>query len=212
MMSENPIKLHDHELVHLKAGEELLIVRPVEPQPTFVEPAQCAHGDGHSGLGWYFANEDYPEGGSLFRQAPHAPGDVLAVQEEWRLEAGDIDDPLRLTYRDGESQLIDPDSVQWETLESLEDAPWRSAKTMPRWAVRCRLTVMRAEAKQVQTLTWINWEVAGIQSDLRTEVVYPAKRWWKKTYAPLGPEYAWKRNPWVWMTTAAEAAGGEGAD
>ena len=131
MQTIHPIQLPNHALEHLRTlqpGEELLVVLPVKPPLTFVEPAICQFGDGHSGVGWYFANEDYPEEGSLFRECPYVPGDVLVMREPVHQSVsynGILKDDGMVEHR------LPITRVECKQARGLTEGEWRAAGFTP---------------------------------------------------------------------------------
>jgi hypothetical protein len=64
----------------LQRGETVEILERMEPQPDFAAQPTWAFGPGHSGVGWYCGETEYPDEGSEFYGNPHAIGDKIAVR------------------------------------------------------------------------------------------------------------------------------------
>jgi hypothetical protein len=127
------------------------------------------------------------------------PGDRLWVRETWAdTGANGICHPSdgQIVYR-----ATDPD---WDEMEGWR---WRPSIHMPRWASRILLDVLAVRVERLQEINDGDIEAEG--TNLRGNIGYEPL-WeemgnhryqfaneWESTYG--GTEYAWGRNPWVWV-------------
>jgi hypothetical protein len=156
--------------------------RVVKPQPEWTEPATVwQHGDGHSGIGWYASNEDYPEEGALHYRCPYGqPGDTLWIKEtffawgrwETRFSAKKGRDEwhfIDMTDECGKSYLYAADGVSdtqafIKRRGGVSPMYWkRPAIFMPRTASRITQEITGVRVERLQDVTEEDAKAEGCQ-------------------------------------------------
>ena len=139
------------------------------------------------------------------------PGDVLWVRETWshaKQPAGDRAVPPR---------LMNP-RYPWDIRYRADDCGpsggrWRPSVHMPKWACRIRLLVTGVRVERVQEISSVGARAEG--ADCRTDLSWDGTTddplfyekghlagfvdGWDSIYAK--GDFAWAKNPWVWVVT-----------
>ena len=227
---ERAINLRDWEARANQAGRLKMLVRPAKPQP--ISPGEGAYFDAYNGgPEWTWWTPDNRQYLSQIIRCPYGkPGDRLRGREAWALVNADedgIDDwvdmgPIpnqlpwpgwQVWHRAGHSWAYDhPDDRGFR---------WRSAITMPRWAVRNWLEITevrcgRARDMSHRDMLFAGWpdhdklcggEPTGTHWDYVTKGDWinaigdgddGCVEWFADQYDADHGEGAWERD-WVWM-------------
>ena len=212
---ERAISLRDWEVRANQAGRLKLLVRPVKPQP--ISPGDGAYFDAYNGgPEWTWWTPDNRQYLSQIIRCPYGkPGDRLRGREAWALVNADedgIDDwvdmgPIpnqlpwpgwQVWHRAGHSWAYDhPDDRGFR---------WRSAITMPRWAVRNWLEITDVRCGRVREMSQDDAIAGGVSPShpsidkVSREFGYPdfSRSMRAQIYEMDYGEGAWERD-WVWM-------------
>ena len=179
-MNEKPLTLRDHEVKKLLSTGDVLIVRPVKPQPWWIE---SPHMEGDKWVGAYSKDTDITNP-TYQARCPYPVGSRWWVRETWCMTgAGCV-----LHKADHKTE-----QPYWATLK------WNAAITMPRWASRITLEVTGLTAERAWEISYVDTVAEGYP-DLNHP--YNARVWhaalWDTINARRG--YPWISNPWVWST------------
>lgn len=172
-------------------------------------------GDGHSGVGWYWWETEYPDDGAWFEKCPYGiTGDRLWVRERFALEySGPGGSRVDARYADGLSKQRDlMDRVQYpvERLDWIrEPAKWKPSIHMPRWASRLTLEITEIRVERVQDISTADCKAEGIQVDEQNHVIRPdddinwggADAEFAALWNETNGKGAWERNDWCWILT-----------
>ena len=171
-MKERPILFGGPQVRAILEGRKTQTRRPVKPQPNMFAQPSWQQGGGHSGVGWYCGEEEYPDEGSCFWKSPFGqPGDRLWVRETHIVEtSGDCGIDTPMPHDDGRPHRVcdDPWSGEWWEqphyratdpepelhYDHLSDPGclWRPSIHMPRWASRITPEVKRVWIERVQEI------------------------------------------------------------
>lgn len=155
-MKETPIVLTALEASLIDRGLKTQLRRTIEPAPICV-----------NGVDW---PQEATELSKVTRSpfdlkdmvCPYgAPGDLLWVQEPWRLSHG-ITGPQEEQERERfylADYAEDPGRLKYY---EKDKGPWRKARTMPRWAARLLLRVEAIRAERLSTISEIDARAEGI--------------------------------------------------
>lgn len=184
--------------------------RIVKPQPEFAALPRWVYGDGHSGVGWYCCESEYPDEGSAFYCCPYGKlGERLWVRETWR------------PSQTGKGSI----TPAWHKADGI-DGPstrWKPSIFMPRWACRLELEIISVRVQRLHDITEEDAFAEGVKVPVTTEGCPPGKsspmfdvlspfkgemgtgtmfRWeyarlWDSLNAKRG--FGWAVNPWVWV-------------
>lgn len=194
------IILRDHEVRFLIDGRLTQLRRAVKPQPVIInhEPRCARPGElfvcpdllpTGPGPQWCFvACESVGTyrymGADVFAQefCPlGVPGEQRWVRETWFCATGEPG-PTLCHYR------ADGDRDEFQRL-------WRSSATMPRWASRLTVEVVRTWVERVQEISEFDARAMGMR--VRTDgpnIVASVRRQWNSD----NPRNPWDANPWAW--------------
>ena len=223
------ICLKDWGVCALQAGATML-VRPMNPQPSAGIRLSA------------FFESGYEDGHGREITCPFgSPGGTLLCKEAYAIESGCVHEPM--PHNDGrpvrKSDMDGDDCERWwqahyratDPMPALmcehEDCagdpcshPWRSARTMPRWAVRHKLTVVSVRAVSLLEITELEaaatgmyrigseWVAPGVMMtcvDGTTAIDWPChysalgafKSRWDDDWDKRG--LGWWEKPWVWL-------------
>jgi hypothetical protein len=194
-----PITAYPHEaqrIANLESGETVLFVRRMDEQPKPNHVRLSADADKLGG--WIFgpriegkvvAVRHHRQ--CVVKTAPHRPGDVLRVQEEWTYQLA----TTNIMYR-----------ANGDRIHALNE--WKSADTMPEWASRFTLTVIDSTPKQVCEITCAEAITAGFPEHADCNIIDCDTRpcrddfhdWYTHTY----PDGDWYED-YAWFTAARKA-------
>jgi len=163
-------------------GRKTQTRRVIKPQPAWFDviTEDQAHSRAMSGFDPYGFRINTPTQSQAIEKAPHKPGDVLYVKETWRLvnfEFIDDDVSASVQYKD---MTIGP-RLHHLKYSMGEKIGWCPSFYMPRAATRIFLRVTDVRAERVQSIE------------------RHRKLWNKINGKRDGGQYAWERNPWVWV-------------
>ena len=194
-MNEKPLTLRDHEVKKLLSTGDVLIVRPVKPQPWWIE---SPHMEGDKWVGAYSKDTDITNP-TYQARCPYPVGSRWWVRETWCMTgAGCV-----LHKADHKTE-----QPYWATLK------WNAAITMPRWASRITLEVTGVRVERLQDITYDDILAEGWNSRTSEPITdgtagEDARAWyialWDSINARRG--YPWVSNPWVWVVEFAVAGG-----
>ncbi len=166
--------------------------------------AYVQYGDGHSGIGAYVGESEYPDDGSVFVQCPFgAPGDLLWVRETWRVHGGQ-----EYEYQQDRASVMYRADMDMGTLDL--DWEWRPSIFMPRWASRITLRVESVRVERLRDIAALDCIAEGLdlpiginESDLLRGKA-PAGMDLRLRFATAWdslhkPGNRWEDNPWVWV-------------
>jgi hypothetical protein len=194
-MKERPILFCGEMVRAILDGRKTQTRRIVKPQPDFAAQPHWLFGPGHSGVGWYCGEAEYPDEGSHFYGCPYGVlGDRLWVRETWcPLERCDWVGSKR---EDNVNYRADcpPES---ETIRGEMGYAWRSPIFMPRWASRITLEIIDVRVQRVQEITFDDCVAEGIVRLPGADAEY--RRLWNSINLKRG--FGWEKNPWVWAIT-----------
>ena len=219
---ERAINLRDWEARANQAGRLKMLVRPAKPQP--ISPGEGAYFDAYNGgPEWTWWTPDNRQYLSQIIRCPYGkPGDRLRGREAWALVNADedgIDDwvdmgPIpnqlpwpgwQVWHRAGHSWAYDhPDDRGFR---------WRSAITMPRWAVRNWLEITEVRCGRAQEMSEDEAVAAGFVSTVMMNEDHDdyygsyASEQFARQYDADHGEGAWERD-WVWMIGVKRIEGG----
>lgn len=188
-MTEKAWTLRDHEVRQLLSAGECLVVRPVKPQPWWIE---SPHMEGDKWVGPY-TNDGNVSNGTYAARCPYPVGSRWLVRETWCMTgAGCV-----LHKADHKTE-----QPYWATLK------WNAAITMPRWASRLTVEVVENGAGRVQDMTCDDILAEGWHCGLydpivaRTVGANDARKWYATLWDTINARrgYPWISNPWVWST------------
>lgn len=217
------LTLRDHEVKRLLSTGDVLVVRPVKPQPEYNAQLEmwvwpnAMHGYAscypESGLRELLAdNSPYPVSSRWWVREVFNARDVVYDEYCGGYEAGYPLNPMPRT-RPEYRYVVDYKATDGN------DGPWRSPIHMPRWASRVTLEVTDVRAERLQDITEDSAIAEGV-----TARAYPAADYgyiehelgtlvggfgalWDSINAKRG--YPWSSNPWVWVIGFRKAAGGD---
>lgn len=199
-----PLTLRDHEVKQLLSTGDVLIVRPVKPQPWWIEPP---HLEGDRWIGVYSKDTDITNP-TYQARCPYPVGSRWWVRETWVQPYEWIVPGYDPNYHGALYKASSFDtwgcgySFDWD---DIPDRFWRSAITMPRWASRLTVEVVENGVGRVRELTYrdiCRMGYAGMpeDSDEPMDVErYAAVKWLRETWDRHNPKYPYSSNPWVWV-------------
>lgn len=213
-MKERPILMHARSINGIQEKRKSQTRRIIKngPHPEGREnenEISWRYSDGHSGMGWYWWETEYPDDGAWLLKCPYGEvGDRLWVRETWC----DHDHNLggNLLYRANGEFLED-----W-TQRGLK---WKPSIFMPRWASRLTLEITGIRIERVQDISMADCLAEGIvqipHGILRVQVFglpdWPKERYkisTREVFAELWDDTngagAWERNDWVWVVDFRE--------
>ena len=164
---------HDRQIPELRA-----FVRPFEKQP----PPCIRHLTRSESGAWVFdweASTIHAAVGHILSKepeyhAPHQPGDVLAVAEEW-----------------WERSIQGLKRRRWEESTPVINQP---AETMPPELARHHLTITAVQPVQVTKLTIQQLATIGYSQKLSPAARYKFATYWNATYS-----LPFEKEPWAWL-------------
>lgn len=212
-MTTQYINLFQHES---KAAEEKrlgMLIRVVEPQPW-----ECGFGrkpEVHpycTGTQWPLAYY-HRRGGCWNSSGPlkspfGPPGTALHCREDWACSIA-YDSYDAVTHHVGEVSY----RHGGYTFHPGEQGKWRSADTMPDWAIHFRPTVGEVRCKRAQDVTEEEAKAWGVPEAIRTEQVDSIEQEdFDAIWCPYLTEMRgileedlklirWEENPWLWLAT-----------
>lgn len=208
-MRELPILFSGAMVRAILAGRKTQTRRVMKPQPDSFGQPSWLFGDGHSGVGWYCGESDYPDEGSLFWRCPYgAEGDRLYVRESFAIESGPGGYGYRYKADGGVRQAGAGDwlHIRGEVFDArempIEGYSYRPSIHMPKMAARIWLEVTGVRVERLQAMPWQDAIAEGIKSIEAgaTRIGSPALEFamlWDGINAARG--YSWESNPWVWV-------------
>lgn len=163
---------------------------------------------------------DYPDDESDHRYCPHGvPGDRLWVREPWAYFGGDEDLYQKNTTAVAYKATWAADQCEWPPFARhigyIPGGRWRHAMFMPRWASRITMEITDIRVERVQEISEADAICEGCRAD--------EDPYWRPTYSDPDSggnpsarrsyeylwdtingkrnrgEYAWVKNPWVWV-------------
>jgi len=190
--------------------------RVIKPQPDFIEQPIWKYAaekeDGHGGIGWYCAEEEYPDEGSVYYGDPYGPpGTILWVRESAIVLAityGDDDRPTQLKIKymaDGSVGVVEYPS----RLRGNPRVGHYLAYGCYREAHRIRLKVVEKFPQQLHDMKdedaeaegYPGWECAAHVSgqdvgsiDRETPLEEYISVW-----NQINPKFPFKSNSWTWV-------------
>lgn len=208
--------LFNTELVRaILDGRKTVTRRLVKPQPTY---SPC---DGFTWKGVAYGTDLPPtiKGAAYnFRyNAPYQPGDILWVQETWKIHDVLNEISMKFEYRaDGNiSELIDFIAERMAKFRKYaKKNGWQSPYFMPKEAARIWLKVKDVRVERLQEITEEEAEKEGCQAG---SYEYKGAVWgqedtdewtaiedfvnvWNSTIKKSDfDRYGWDANPWVWV-------------
>lgn len=212
---------NDSEARSLHDGTQTLVVVPMRQPPTGCVYLMNANGDKaccyyqFSDLGNYTGPcwvPPTPTSTDHLLPAPYVPGDVVGVKEAWR--------PLgncyrrkfgpQIDYESGEVSEWCPNTRYFADDTELQDYltgkcdKWQSADSMPDWAIRTRLSIVRVEAKRVQEIAGEQIFALGVDNGGSNPTM--GKRYenmqqmaFENEWDSRHPSLPWSSNPWAWF-------------
>ena len=201
------IPLHAHEVRRLLIAGNVLVLRPIKPQPPWTtDEVYCEDGtwrfDGHADGHWY---DTWPN--DLGLRCPYgAPGSVAWVRETWFFAHAPNDES-------GQGYAISSDAlgpVRWHPDLAPTRRGWcrtwhkRSPITMPRWASRCDVTVLDARVLRINELSQDDESMAGFTDDIPAYNHIHFQNDWLRRYARRFTDNLWQI--WVWAVTVRRNA------
>lgn len=207
-MKERPILFNAAMVRAVLEGRKTQTRRVVKPSPEWTEPGTAwkFSEDGHSGLGWYAYNDDYPEEGALFYRCPYGqPGDRIWVRETFQpLFADGVENHWETDWKTGKGYKISyPATDGIQEFINLDDGLSDACKPsihMPRWASRIlleitdirveRLNDIREKDAWAEGCTGFDDDVSGGKSGYRE---------FAELWQSINGPGSWDKNPWVWV-------------
>lgn len=234
-MKERPILFRDPMVLAILAGRKTQTRPIIEPQPradqimcrnwskVMRQNPNAIYGDG---MTWTALTED---GKPHDYRCPYGlPGDLLWVQEEWRVgawheESGciavdyradgycrrewlHVDDEelfIRLWQQssdDARAALGPSDRYKWAPGQS--PCRWRPSIHMPRWASRILLEVISIRVERLQEISEADCAAEGAPfsySGFSPEDAPDWRGWYRSLWEQINGSGAWDANPWVWV-------------
>ena len=177
--------------------------------------ASFSFGKGHSGRGWYVADHEYPDEGSIFLgRCPFGePSDRLWVRETWQHlnNTGQTASAFESWQKSPEHCFYLADES--DPSNKPFSGRWRPSIHMPRWASRITLEVESVRVERLQDITDADAEAEGIRSWAESDdgmqmlhglgIAVPDRPrflfelLWRDIN---GPE-SWDLNPYIWAIT-----------
>lgn len=187
-----PILFRDEMVYALLAGTKTQTRRVVKGQTATWERVSVEE-DIHGGEFFVVTGPKQPDSlrpivASIFCSYGQ-PGDLLWVRETWcRYGNGYI---YRANYAGGLTPISDGIG-----------GPWKPSIHMPRMASRLTLRVTQVRVERVQDISETDARAEGVAFGTAPPHDAPTAKWafgelWDSMRA--GTEYAWERNPWVWV-------------
>lgn len=210
-MTERPIRRTAEQVRALLGGATQLRV-PVKPPPS-VSGADFAALDNSDPPQWWLWRGERDETAEPWEPLPKCPfgkaGDVLWVQETWRPIGPWETRSETVQYRVDETCLRKtgwPESFRIGTKDGRNK--WRPSTTMPRWASRITLEVLRVWMERLNYI-WIDAVLAeGIRGESEELggfddglAFFEFMQYWDRQWAKRG--YGYDTNPWVWCAEVA---------
>jgi hypothetical protein len=234
-VKERPIILHPHELRTALDRRLSLIVRPVIPTqsvpkvpPLTMEPwiIDGIQEEDDNGLPcWSGTHPDYPTGEKWFSCPWGKAGDLLWVREAWAVDA-----PLDQVRREYEDVMLDIGHGPYFRADPVHEnagLTWRAPSTLPRWAARITLEIVRAWGRRVESITpgeaWAagsgrqpcarcdetGESEGGSREDCdgegRHSEVAVFRRYWNARHSKR-PGLAWADNPFCWFVSVSQVS------
>jgi hypothetical protein len=176
--------------------------RAIKPQPEFESAVwSYAHKkeEGHSGIGWYCAEEEYPDDGSVFYGDPYgAPGDILWVRESAiikEIKYGKDGKPmqLRIIYLADSTEGV----VEYPTrLRGSLVIGRHLAYGCYKEAHRIRLRIVKKWPQRLQEIDHAGVEAEGYPTPL--DEPGGSKSFCQGWNEINGKRFPYDSNPWVW--------------
>ena len=204
-MKSRPILFSAPMVRALLDGTKTQTRRVVKQQPDWFEPgADWQYGNGHSGLGWYVNNSDYPEEGASFYHCPYGQvGDQLWVRETWycddfRVLRGPYLKPDDLDVVDARETGTLSYAADGRNPYEADQPTWKPSIHMPRWASRITLEITGVRVERLQDTTRGDCMAEGCPFPNIAKETNP-KGWYRDLWASINDADSWEKNPWVWV-------------
>ena len=218
-----PITFSDAMVRALLSGKKTQTRRVIVPQPTFAAQPRFLYGPGHSGVGWYCCEDEYPDEGSVFIRSRYGHvGDRLWVREAWQVLGNEDGHPItrrrKLCTEEKAMRLYRADGTpapygltKLPGLRGHWEGKWRSPLRMNRWASRITLELTQVRIQQLWKITEDDAEAEGVE---RGTCPHPdcspgscASSKYRAAYLTLFDSlnanrgFTWVSNPWVFALT-----------
>ncbi|MBE6905333.1 MAG: hypothetical protein E7476_03580 [Ruminococcaceae bacterium] len=138
---------------------------------------------------------------------PYQPGDILYVQETWKIHALDPAFCMMVKYRADDycnlQVILNPS--QFDKFKKFYDKNgWQSPYFMPKEAARIflRVTDVRVERLQEIDKYWSNYDREGMRDPKNISIAMQERfiSIWNSTIKKADLDrYGWDANPWVWV-------------
>ena len=192
-MKERPILFNSEMVRAVLDGRKTQTRRVVKPLPSefMGSPHHMGFFGGHSGVGAYFYEEEYPEEGSFFWKCPYGkPGDRLWVRETWAHFKGET------FYR---AEGSNNGRIE-------ETVGWKPSIHMFRRDSRILLEVVSVRVERVQDISEDDAR-AEAPPDVVDGQIYPTIADWhpQDAFEHLWDSindkrgFGWDTNCWVWV-------------
>ena len=214
-MKELPILFNGRSVQSLIAKKKTETRRPIKPQPDFCESPRWGYAekkkDGHSGIGWYCCEDDYPDEGSYYYGDPYGPpGTILWVRESVVVQDIKYEGsrPVQLKVKYAADRTIGV--VEYPSrLRGKPTIGHYLAYGCYREAQRIRLKVVKKFPQKLRNMTdkdaiaegYPEWECAALVSGQDVGIVdwqTPREEYFS-SWDKINPKFLSKDSPWVWV-------------
>jgi len=199
-MNNKPIIFNADMVRALLDGRKTVTRRPLKPQPDLYAEFPKHIKDKQ----WCFHDDTVD-----YRQCPYQIGDTLWVKETWNDNNGE------LPYIEYRADF----PLKWNAEETCHDEPveilaserkWTPSIHMPKWASRITLKITDIRIEKIQDITEEGAKAEGAKPSFIDEfdIVHTQPSYrdgfilniWNSIYNTKNkPEFAWDKNPWVWV-------------
>lgn len=212
-MKERPILMHQRSVLGIFEGRKTQTRRIMKLQPQS-EHVVWSFSEGHSGLGWYCWEEEYPEDGAVLRKCPYGiPGDRLWVRENWMAGCAlyGTKKVQMCVYLDSNGKPGPDDRMAPNIPETTRSNAmlWKKKPSihMPRWASRLTLEITGIRVERVQDISDADCIKEGIQVDACNHAIREdddiawgsAQGLFAELWDDTNGKGAWARNDWTWV-------------